>query len=334
MNKRSAPYRIMFFICDQMLATGTSLPMEMLQAASSAAHSSDRQLPCLQLQTVACTTRPIKTRAGFSLMPDQTLATAEQADMIFLPALWRNPRPILVREKPVIAWLKQQYQEGATLSSVGTGTCFVAETGLLDGKPATTHWHYFEQFEKNYPQIELKRQYFITQADRLYSAASVNSVADLTVYFIRQIYGKAIADHVERHFSHEIRRSMEDSSYFSAQPHHHPDEQIVQIQAWLNRYYWKTITLEDIAKEFGMSVRTFNRRFKAAVDQSPLQYLQTIRATTAKQLLQSSNFSINEIAYKVGYQDTSHFTQIFKKIIGITPSQYRLTVRAKLFSTD
>ncbi len=326
-------YLIYFFLCDNMLATGTSLPMEMLQAAQSVAGrlGANRQL---QLQTIACADRAVKTRAGFNLQPDSTIPASEPADMIFLPALWRNPRPILLREAAVIDWLQAQYAGGAIISSVGTGTCFTAETGLLNGKPATTHWHYFDQFEKNYPNVELKRQYFVTQAERLYSAASVNSLADLTVYFIRQLFGKPIADHVERHFSHEIRKAMEDIGYFDEQPHSHPDEQIVQIQSWLNKNYWQPITLEQLATEFGMSVRTFNRRFKAAVEQTPIQYLQKVRTTIAKELLQTSNFSISEIAYKVGYQDAAHFTQLFKKSIGVTPSEYRLTVRAKLFTTN
>ncbi len=323
-----------FFICDDMLATGTSLPMEMLQAANSAAALHLPAAPKLNIKTVACNNHKIHTRAGFQLLPDQTLKQTGQLDQIFLPALWRNPRIVLKREKPVIQWLKDQFAGGAALSSVGTGACFLAETGLLDHLPATTHWHYFDQFEKNYPSIELKRQYFITQAERLYTAASVNSLADLTIYFIRQLFGKSIATHVERHFSHEIRRSMEDTGYFMAQPHGHPDEQIVQIQDWINSNYFKSVTVSSIAEKFGMSVRTLNRRFKAALKQSPIQYLQAVRTNTAKELLQTSNFTISEVAYKVGYQDAAHFTHLFKKTIGITPTQYRVTVRAKLFSTD
>lgn len=83
-----------------------------------------------------------------------------------------------------------------------------------------------------------------------------------------------------------------------------------------------------------MSVRTLNRRFKTATDQSPLQYLQEIRINTARDLLKTSNLSINEVAEKVGYQDSGYFTTLFKKQLATTPKEYRATVRAKLFSTD
>jgi transcriptional regulator GlxA family with amidase domain len=99
------------------------------------------------------------------------------------------------------------------ISAVDTGTCFLAEAGLLDDKPATTHWHYFDQFQRDYPRVKLKRQYFITQATNLNCSASVNAMADLTVHFVKRIYGQGIASFVKRNFSHEIRRSYEKTSY-------------------------------------------------------------------------------------------------------------------------
>jgi transcriptional regulator GlxA family with amidase domain len=139
---------------------------------------------------------------------------AASNDIVYLPGLWRNPRPVVRRHPQLLAWLREQYQNGALISAVGTGCCFLAEAGLLDGKAATTHWHYFDQFQKDYPKVMLKRQHFITRAGSLYCAASVNSLADLTVHFIQRLYGKAIASHVERHFSHEIRRAYESSGFF------------------------------------------------------------------------------------------------------------------------
>jgi transcriptional regulator GlxA family with amidase domain len=216
---------------------------------------------------------------------------------------------------------------------VGTGVCFLAEAGLLDGKAATTHWHYFDQFQKDYAAVQLKRQYFITQAGNLYCAASVNSLADLTVHFIQRFFGKMIASHVERHFSHEIRQAYETSGFFEAEKNRHPDEDITQIQIWLQDNYQRDILFPQVASRFSMSVRTLNRRFKNALGQTPLDYLQEIRINTAKDLLKTSNLSISEIADKVGYQDTGYFTTLFKKKLATTPNAYRDTVRAKLFST-
>jgi len=332
---QNRPIEIRFLLCDRMLATSSTLPMEMLLAAESAVITMlppEQQHP-LRIRTLGLTEEAVTTRTGLRWQPDTTIADIQRCDLIYIPGLWRNPRPIIQQQQATLEWLKQQHQNGAIISAVGTGCCFLAEAGLLDGKAATTHWHYFDQFQKDYPQIDLKRQYFITQAGNLYCAASVNSLADLTVHFIQRFFGKAIASHVERHFSHEIRKAYESSGFFEAANNPHPDEDITQIQIWLQDNYRRDILFPQVAERFGMSVRTLNRRFKNALGQSPLAYLQDIRITIAKDLLQTSNLSISDIADKVGYQDTSYFTSLFKKQLATTPNAYRETVRAKLFST-
>lgn len=324
---------VTFLLIDQMLSTSTVLPLEMLRGAESRAHvgGSDESL---HLVTASLDGAPVATRSGFPLTPDMALAEAPDSDIIYLPALWRNPRPALKRAGALLEWLRRQAEAGAAITAVGTGVCFLAAAGLLDGKPATTHWHYFERFTADYPKVKLKRQYFITQADRLYCAASVNALADVTVHLIRQLYGPAVASHVERNFSHEIRRPFEEIAYSEGAVQLHPDEEIVQAQTWLKEHCSEDVRLSDVARHFEMSVRSFNRRFKLATGQAPLQYLQNVRVDMARELLQSTNLSVNEIAEKVGYQDMGHFTALFKKFLSTTPSEYRTTVRAKLFRVN
>lgn len=332
----SSPTHITFLLCDRMLATSSTLPIEMLLAAESRVQSTpprDRR-PRLQLTTAAATVAPVSTRTGLRWQADQVIEEVTRSDIIYIPGLWRNPRPVVKSHPEILHWLQTQHENGAIISAVGTGCCFLAEAGLLDGKAATTHWHYFDQFHQDYPKVQLKRQHFITQAGNLYCAASVNSLADLTVYFIQRLFGKEIASHVERHFSHEIRKSYERSGYFEAVHNPHPDEQIVQIQIWLQDNYYRDIAFPQVAERFSMGLRTLNRRFKTAVGQTPLEYLQEVRMNAARELLKTSNLSINEIADKVGYQDTGYFSSLFKKIFSTTPNAYRATVRGKLFSAE
>lgn len=326
-------HHIVFFVCERMLTTSLSLPIEMLKAAESAARIGNASAPALTIKTAALTSNPVTTRAGFQITPDSSFTDISQCHTLYLPAIWRNPRPILQQHQALYPWLQQLHQQGSTLSAVGTGCCFMAEAGLLDGKAATTHWHYFDQFQRDYPLVKLQRQYFITQAGNLYCSASVNALADLTVHFIQKLYGQTIANHVETHFFHEIRRSYE-SGYLDGDAQRHPDEQIVRAQNWLRDNFAKDITLTAVAQQFDMSVRTFNRRFKTATQQTPLAYLQTVRLQIAKELLQTSNLSIAEVAYRVGYQDESHFARLFKRHMATSPRNYRTTVRAKLFSAN
>ncbi|NIB43856.1 helix-turn-helix domain-containing protein [Pseudomaricurvus alkylphenolicus] len=323
-----------FMLVEDMLATSITLPIEMMNAAHSAAKGRDRRGARLNIASAAKTRDPVPTRSGFVLTPDLAIEEIGSTDMVIIPSLWRNPRPIMRRNPEIIEWLRHLNQQGSILIAVGTGCCFLAEAGLLNGKAATTHWHYFDQFQRDYPDVELKRQYFITQSGNIYCAASVNAVADLTVHFIHRTYGQEIASHVQRNFSHEIRRPYESTSYYDDKHRYHPDEDIVQAQIWLQDNCQKEVLLKSVAEKFDMSVRTFNRRFKNATGKTPLQYLQEIRIDMAKDLLQTSNLSVSEIAYKVGYQDMGHFSSLFKKLLSTTPSDYRATVRAKLFSAE
>lgn len=330
------PIRIGFLLCERMLATSSTLPMEMLLAADSAIQT---MLPPearqkILIQTIGQRPDAVTTRTGIRWLPDRCITDNDSWDLIYIPGLWRNPRPIVKQHSSTLNWLKDQYQNGAIISAVGTGCCFLAEAGLLDEKAATTHWHYFDQFQRDYPRVQLQRQYFITQAGNLYCAASVNSLADLTVHFIQRFFGKTIASHVERHFSHEIRKSYESSGYFEEADNPHPDEEITQIQIWLQDNYHREILLPHVAERFGMSMRTLNRRFKAALRKTPLEYLQEIRINIARDLLKTSNLSIGEIADKVGYEDSGYFTLLFKKHLSTSPNEYRKTVRAKLFSPE
>ena len=143
-----------------------------------------------------------------------------------------------------------------------------------------------------------------------------------------------MASHVERHFSHEIRKSYESSAFFEDAQKPHPDEDIIQIQIWLQGNFQRTILFPLLAEHFGMSARTLNRRFKNALNKTPLAYLQEIRINTARDLLKTSNLTVGEIADKVGYQDTSYFARLFKKHWATSPQDYRNTVRAKLFKTQ
>jgi transcriptional regulator, AraC family with amidase-like domain len=260
------------------------------------------------------------------------LPIAPTADIVYLPALWRNPEPILKANLEVIPWLQEHYRNGSLLAGVGTGCWFLAEAGLLDNKPATTHWFYFDRFQKRFPNIQLKRHHFITQAGNLYCTGSVNSLADLTVQFIQRYFSHRIASHVERHFFHEIRASARAAQAFDEADNAHPDEAIVQTQTWLQSNYNQEVQMGELAEQFGMSTRTFNRRFKTATGSTPLAYLKNIRLRIATDLLKSSNLSVGEIVFRVGYQDGAHFTQLFKQKHGVTPSVYRTTVRAKLFT--
>ena len=327
------PLRVVTLLYDNLLGTSATLPVEMLRTAEASARPNNPSSRRVEAMTLSIDEQPVISPSGFDITPSKTIDEVHQCDIISLPALWRNPRPALQKYRRYIPWLQQQAQQGAVIIAVGTGVCFLAEAGLLDKQPATTHWHYFDRFQKDYPQVELKRQYFITQAGNLYCAASVNAMAELMVHLVTRLYGRRAATQVERNFFHEIRSSFEPTSYFSDDVQQHPDEQVVQAQIWFEDNFSKPVRISEVAVLFDFSLRTFNRRFKNALGKTPLQYLQATRLSNARELLQKSNLSVAEIAAHSGYQDAAAFSKIFSQHFGASPKKYRETVRAKLFST-
>lgn len=333
------PLRVGLVIYQHVLATGLTLPLEMLLAGEAYARSHDKSARTLKTQLVSQENKAVTSRAGIQFIPDIALEhlSIDQTyipDIILVPSLWRNPRPILRKHANLISWLKHCWQQGSTLLAMGTGVCFLAESGLLDSHSATTHWHYVEQFKRDYPRVELKPDFFITQSERIYCAASLNSLADIIVHIISQNYGRAAAQNVERNFSHEIRKPYEEQRYLEGAVDRHADELIAQIQFWLRTNLSSEIGLAELARQFGLSPRSFSRRFKMATGIRATEYWQQLRIETAKDLLASSNLSIQEIAYHVGYQDQGHLTRLFKQNLALTPKDYRAMVRKKLFSQN
>ncbi len=327
---------VYLLIYPHVLATGLTLPIEMLKAGEAFAKRYDKTAIDLQTRLLSESADQIKSRSGVMMVADMTLSGNQISnhipDIIIVPSLWRNPRPVLKSHQKLISWLKKCWLNGSTLIGVGTGVCLLAESGLLDNHSATTHWHYVEQFTRDYPHVDLKPDFFITQSERIYCAASLNALADIIVHLIGQHFGKAAAQNVERNFSHEIRKPYEEQRYLEGAVDRHADELIAEIQFWLRTHLNSELTLTQIADQFGMSQRSFSRRFKVATGVRATQYWQQLRVEAAKELLASSNLTIQEIADQVGYQDQGHLTRLFKRDLLLTPKAYRAMVRKKLFS--
>lgn len=316
---------------EQMLSSSVAIPLEMLEVARARLKLNKDKRANFKVDVVSQDVIPLSMLGGFQIRPSQTFIEVTKTDLIVVPALWRNPRALLATQTEAIRWLAQQYHQGASIIAIGTGVCLLAESGILDGKPATTHWHYLEQFSKDYPRIKLQKKYLLTQAGRIYCAASVNSGADLMVHFIGLHYGRDIALKVEQQFSPEVRTPFEKKVFYAQQSEQHPDEAISLVQSWLQQNIAQQASLDQLAALVDLSPRQLNRRFQAVVGQTPNQYTQQIRCVLASDLLKNTNLNIADVAAAVGYNDSSYFTKIFNRYAGQSPSDYRKKVRAKLF---
>jgi transcriptional regulator GlxA family with amidase domain len=326
-------YTVAAVLYPAALATSVTLPMEILQAASQMAAATSRSRePMVQFLLAAPDKKTIELASGVKLKPDLPLAELPPLDLLLLPAIWRNPLPTLHAAKSWAHRLPEIAASGTRICSVGTASCLLAEAGLLQGKPATTHWNYFDQFAERYPDVDLKPRHLITQSDGIYCVGSVNSIADLMVHIIEEWFGSRIARAVENQFSPEIRQSFQAAAYQSEPQGAHHDETVLEGQQWLQDHLSHPVSMAKLAATLGISSRSLHRRFKEATGFSPQAYLQSQRIATARNLLRRSNLSVGEIGWQVGLQDPSYFSQLFRQNCGMTPLRYRSAVRGKLFA--
>jgi transcriptional regulator GlxA family with amidase domain len=318
------------------LATSITLPMEILQAASQMASvrapTRNRGREQVRFLLAGPDRKMLRLPSGLTLKPQMAYEELPALDLLLLPAIWRNPQPTVRRFATWRHLLAEHAATGTKLCSVGTGSCLLAEAGLLAGRPATTHWNYFEQFAQRYPDTQLKSRHLITQSDNIYCVGSVNSIADLMVHIVEEWFGSRIARAVENQFSPEIRRAFGAAAYQNEPDSSHPDETVVQAQQWLQDNLANRVSIGRLANHLGLTSRTLNRRFKSATGLTPQAYLQNLRVTAAKDLLRHSNLSVGEIAWRLGLQDVSYFSQLFRRHSGMSPLRYREAVRGKLFA--
>jgi transcriptional regulator GlxA family with amidase domain len=324
--------RVVLALYPRTLATSLALPMDVLQAASQAASIELRGKPALSFQLAAVEKKPIAIVGGLEISPHITLDQVAPCDMLLLPAMWRNPQPVVQSQGEWLELLPKLAAAGTTICSIGTASCFLAASGLLDGVAATTHWAYMDEFRQRYPQVKLKRRHLITQSDNLYCAGSVNSGADLMIHLVEEWFGQRIARAVESQFSPEIRRPFRAHAYQSIVDSAHHDELVLAAQQFLQDQLHQSVSMSTLADSLGCSVRTFNRRFKNVVGETPGAYLRSQRLTAARELLRATNLSVGEVAWQVGLHDVSYFTSLFQRHNGLTPARYRASVRGKLFS--
>ena len=325
-------YSAAFVLYPEALATSVTLPAEILHAASQLARARGYRGRQAEVKILGLADAPTQSLdSGISLALDAPLESLTECDLLILPAIWRHPRRVLRRMAPWVPLLKELSAAGTTICTVGSSSSVLAEAGLLDGRPATTHWHDFDRFALEYPSVQLKRRHLITQSDNLYCVGSVNSIADFMIHLLEGWYDPGVARAVEAQFSPEARQSFETAAFLQESPGAHHDGLVRLVQDTLQSEFSAPHTLASLAAQVGLSARSLSRRFQTATGTSPMQYLQQLRVKEARALLQHSDLSVADVGWRCGFSSPSHFTQAFRRATEMTPRDFRAAVRGKRF---
>ncbi len=321
--------RAAFLVYDRVLFSGVTRPYEILKSVNAMAKL-DRESRPLELTLAKVVDEQPQVAGEIPLFIEKKLDDLGPLDWIFIPPNWRNPAKIIKKYPHLPEMLAKRYAEGTKFIATGAGVYFLAEAGLLNALPATTHWYFFEDFEKRYPNVDLKQQHFITYGQGIYCAGSINALSDLVFHLIGQAFGVKKRQLAEQHFAHEVGSSY-DLPMFAIGHAAHADEAIVEVQEWLKQACCNDIDIPQMAERADMPIRTFTRRFRLALGMTPNQYLQDLRIENGRDLLKATDLSVQDVAEQVGYRDTAYFSRVFKAKVGLTPTEYKKVVRPKLF---
>jgi transcriptional regulator GlxA family with amidase domain len=278
--------------------------------------------PFFDVRVVTTNGAPFKCLNGLRMVPDGAMYEAEDADLIIVSSILDIERTLEVQSE-VVDWLKDRYAGGCSIATICSGAFVLAETGLLDGKTATTHWAFADRFKRRYPRIHLKPERLITDEGDLFCSGGYNAGVDLSLYLVEKYCGHEVALQSSKSMISEMgRTSQAPYAVFHHRKDHH-DHQILAAQEWIEQNFEKNFTYDRLARRNGMSRRTMERRFKNVTGETPLTYQQSLRVDAAKRLLEKSNRSFEEITWQVGYEDSSTFRKVFFKQTGLVPTEYR-----------
>ncbi len=312
--------------------SGTSLlgAFELLSSVGSAWNQlveGKRAEPLFAVQIVSEHAGALDCPGHWSVHPQATVDQVAQTDVVFIPSLWLGAEETFARRYSTLKqWIVDRYRDGAIICAACTGTVLLADTGLLDGETATTHWAYVDSLARHYPRIKVCAEKVLVEAGadgRLITSGSHASWYDLLLYVISRLGGKQAALQTAKFFLLQWHTDGQSPYMAFRENLRHGDAAIRQAQEWLSRHYSHPNAVEALERQSGLSARTFKRRFKQATGLTPVAYVQQLRVDRAKALLEGSDMPVDQIGWRVGYEDTAYFRRLFKRTTNLRPGEYR-----------
>jgi transcriptional regulator GlxA family with amidase domain len=330
-GKSDSAAMIRIWVYDGILASGVAGTVDVLHAANQLgarrAEADGTRFRALRWRVESLDGAPVRAASGQTIAVDGALDPRRRTGAILLAAPFVDDMEAFIARRA--AWcgllpaLRRQHGAGALLASYCTGSYLLAEAGLLDGRIATTHWAKAADFARRYPQVELRASEVLTEQDGILCSGAVTSSLMLAVRLVEKCTDAALAAATAKLMLIDMHR-IEQASYASLLVDHgHADRLVARAQRRMEATLRERFRLPELAARLAVSERTLNRRFKQAVGQAPLAYLQTLRVEVAKRLLEAGEVGFETVSERVGYEDPATFRQLFRRLTGLSPRAYQ-----------
>lgn len=258
-----------------------------------------------------------------TLKPHINISSIKQTNLIIIPAFNFGYKNVAKENKSLIDWIGKRYKDGAEVASICTGAFMLASAGLLDGKICSTHWAAENNFRVMFPKVDLQTEKLITDEKGIYTNGGGYSFLNLIIYLVEKYYDRQTAIYCAKVFQIEIDRESQSAFTIFTGQKLHGDKMVKEAQAYIENNLHKKISGEDLSSRFAVGRRNFDRRFIKATGNTPIEYVQRVKIESAKKTFETSRKTINQVMYEVGYSDIKSFREVFRKITGMSPLEYR-----------
>lgn len=278
-------------------------------------------------RVLARTKRQFLCGNGIPVRPDVLIKDNPAADILILPELWLGPDEHLRGRYPdVMDFIRRKHEEGTFIYSACSGAIMLAESGLLDGCPATSHWGYQDLFRSFYPKIRFQPEPNLCFADdegRIVTAGGTTSWHDLATHIISRHASPGEALRITKVYL--LKWHGEGQLPYASLVRNvaHEDKKVREAEDWVALHFGESDVIRRVTDVVKVPERTLKRRFKSATGETLISRVQSLRIEAAKRLLESERISIDDISADVGYEDSAFFRRLFKRRCGVTPSEYR-----------
>jgi transcriptional regulator GlxA family with amidase domain len=263
----------------------------------------------------------------FSVQPHVQIFSIRKTDLIVIPSLNHNYEQAVTQNAQMIRWIEKQYNGGAEVASICTGAFLLASSGLLNGKTCSTHWSAADHLQNQFPEINVKIDKLITDEKGIYTNGGAFSFLNLIIYLVEKFYDRQTAIYCAKVFQIEMDRQSQLSFIIFKGQKQHRDEVVKKAQEYIEKNTHQKISIEYLSSRFAVGRRNFDRRFIKATGDTPLEYSQRVKIESAKRAFETSLKTVNEVMYDVGYSDAKAFREVFRKITGLSPLEYRSKYR-------